>query len=256
MRFLILGLLPWLALGAQADEPAIIAKARAYLGSESALAQVRSLHFVCRVIRSNPDFPGDLTKEIVSPADIFFEKPSRERIAIKGDKQFIETVIDGYDGWQRKTALGSPPGVQLAFIGPGLMENLQADAWENLYFYRGIETVGGTAEDRGLAAIDGIACEEVVFTHSPSIVYFRYFDQATGRLVYTRTAGGAEIREKGEIVVGGIRFPQSIVITQKNGEGKVETSTYRFDKIFVNEALADSLFTVPLGPAGDYPTQR
>ena len=247
MRYLILGLLTWLTLGVtRAEEPAIIAKARAYLGPESALTQVHSLHFVCRVIRINPDYPDDLTRAAVSPADIYFEKPSRERIAIRGDKQFVETVVDGYDGWQRKTALGSPPGVQLAFVGPALLENLQADAWENLYFYRGIETVGGSVEDRGPATIDGVACEEVVFTHSPGIIYFRYFDLATGRLVFTRTTGGAEIREKGEIVSGHIRFPQSIVIAQKNGDGRLETSTYSFDKILVNEALPDSLFAVPL----------
>jgi len=256
MRFLILGLLPCLALGARADEPAILARARAYLGPESALAAVHSLHFVCRVIRADPDFPDDTSKAVVNPADIYFEKPSRERIAIKTDKQFVETVIDGDDGWQRKTVFGPPKGVQLSFIGLSLLENLQADAWENLYFYRGIEAVGGTLEDRGPATMDGIACEEIVFSHSASIVYFRYFDRATGRLVSTRTASGAAIREKGEIISGGIRFPKAIVISQKNAEGKGESTTYSFDQVLVNEALPDSLFTVPLGPVVDSPSNH
>ena len=48
----------------------------------------------------------------------------------------------------------------------------------------------------------------LVFIHSDEIIFTRYFDKANGRLVKTVTDNKSEIREEGEIIVSGIRFPR------------------------------------------------
>jgi len=230
----------------RADEPAIVAQARAYLGPEGALAGIQTLHFTGKYVQTNPDFPNDRTKDTSRTVDIFFEKPWRERIVVRAAGKVLETALDGYDGWQRATDPADPTATRLVLLGAEVTENLRADTWENLYFFRGLTAVGGRVEDDGAATVDGVACDKVAFIHSPSIIYYRYFDQATGRLVVTETAAGVTIRETGEILAGGIRFPGVIITRQKTQGGKEAVSTYSFDKIAVNEALPDSYFSVPL----------
>jgi outer membrane lipoprotein-sorting protein len=249
MKMPILALFAAAALlipAAHADEPAIIAKARAYLAPESAFAAMQTLHFTGKYVQSNVDFPDDRTKDVTRSVEIFFEKPSRERIVVTVPGKVIETAVDGYDGWQRTRDPADPTSARRVLLGAEVTENLRADTWENLYFYRGIERVGGRVEDDGAAIVDGVACEKVAFIHSPTIVYFRYFDQATGRLVVTATAAGVTIREKGELISGGIRFPRQIITRQSDSTGGMRTSTYTFDSVAVNESMPDSFFTVPL----------
>jgi hypothetical protein len=127
---------------------------------------------------------------------------------------------------------------------------LRADVWENLGYYRGIEAEGGRVEDQGPATIDGVACEKIAFIHTANVVYYRYFDQATGRLVYTETAGGLKIREEGAIEAGGIKFPQKITtIEPTSAPGATPRSTtLSIDHVTVNEVFPASLFEVPLPP--------
>jgi hypothetical protein len=249
MKSLVLGLIAAAAAAApivRADEPAIIAKARAYLASESAIAAVRTLHFTGTVIQKSADFPNDRTKDKTNAVEIFFEKPWRERIVIMIPGRVVETALDDFDGWQRSRDAANPGSPHVVLLDAEVTENLRADTWENLSFYRGLEQVGGKVEDEGAATVDGIACEKVGFIHSPEIAYHRYFDQSNGRLLLTETAAGVKIRERGEIMAGGIRFPQAIVTRQMTSSGQEQFTTYSFDKIAVNEPLSDDLFTVPM----------
>ena len=134
------------------------------------------------------------------------------------------------------------------------IEALRADVWENLFYYRGIEADGGTIEDQGPATIDGVACEKIAFIHSANIIYFRYFDQATGRLVFTETtetSAGLKIREQGPdlTVASGIKFPAKIITTQKLPTGVPRLVTLTAEHITVNDVYAESSeFAVPLPP--------
>ena len=132
--------------------------------------------------------------------------------------------------------------------------------WENLGYYRGIEAEGGSVADQGPATIDGVACEKVAFTHSPTVVYYRYFDQATGRLMYTETAGGLKIHEEGSQESGGIRFPQKIITTEPppaavpgQAPSAPRNTTLTIDHVTVNEVFPASLFAVPLPPLPSRP---
>ena len=88
-----------LSAGATAKaEPAIIAKARAFLGSEAALNGVTSIHFVGTLTTEDPVDPK---KQTTAPLDIIFQKPDRQRIQASGPRIVEVTAIDGYDGWKR-----------------------------------------------------------------------------------------------------------------------------------------------------------
>ena len=96
-------LLPLLALvlghsGAIAAEPAIIAVARAYIGSEAALNSVKTLHYYGELSIEGTESETPISVEII------FQKPYRQLSMIKSERGNEETVLDGYDCWQRVIA--------------------------------------------------------------------------------------------------------------------------------------------------------
>ena len=257
MKYLLLSLTAvfWAGLSpAQADEPAIIAKARAYLGSDAALDAVSSVHLSGTVSGENPS--NVISKSWTASVEIIFQKPWQESLMIRYPTQIVHTALDDFEAWQHiqehtnpgQTVIDVTRASNLIVFNALQVKNLRADTWNNLYFYRGIERVGGTITDEGPATIDGVACEKIVFYHSPAIIYTRYFDLATGRLVFTQTRAGTRIRESGEIMAGGIRFPRTIMSSETSSKGGVISSTYHFDKVVLNESFPESSFSVPLLP--------
>lgn len=226
---------------AYAAEPAIIAKARAYVGPEAALDGLKSVHFVGTLITADPKEP---TKEIRAGMEIIFQRPDQQRIKSTSDTTIEVTALDGYDGWQRIEDAKNPAKWQQTLLGTDQIKRLRANTWENLAFYRGIDRRGGRLEDLGPQTIDGVACQKIAFIHAPNIVFNRFFELTTGRLVYTETESGGNIRETGEIRAGGLRFPKSIVTSMK-GSGGTQTVTINFDKITVNESFPSTMFAVP-----------
>jgi len=130
----------------------------------------------------------------------------------------------------------------------GDIKGLRASTWENLYFFRGLKGDGAVV-DKGPATIEGVVCERVDFVHGPDLVFERYFDRDTGRLVFTMR-GQETIREAGEIRVDGIRFPKTIVSVTKTASGKDMVSTVTFESIVLNEPAGSEMFAVPnIAPA-------
>lgn len=231
-----------LALGAVAAEPPIIAKARAFVGTEKVLNELKSVRYVGTLATADP---ADPSKQTRATMEIIFQKPEQQCIIATSDKAIETTALDGYEGWQRVQDPKDPTKWRQSLLGPDQIKRLRANTWENLAYFRGIEKVGGRLEDQGTATIDGVTCQKLAFIHSPSIIFYRYFDLATGRLVYTETESGGSIREQGEVVVHGVRFPRSIVTQTKNREGKLVTVTITFDKISINEPFPAKQFAVP-----------
>ena len=232
---------------ARADEPAIVTKARAYLGSESALNAATSVRMTGSMATVDP-----AGKPMQIAVDIVFQKPFQESITVLQANRVVHTSLDGYDASQQ-----SQDGVpnqkeidyknkpwRLTVLGGDQVKTLRVDVLENLFFYRGVLRVGGQIEDRGPATADGKTTEKVAFIYAPNFVYIRHFDPDTGRLVYTESESGTQIREQGEIMAGGIRFPKVIEVTE-NLNGTPSKKTYTFDKVTVNETYPDSLFAIP-----------
>jgi hypothetical protein len=221
-------------------EPAVIGLARAYLGPESTLEGIASIHYYGTLDRVDPDHAGG---PIHSTLDLIFVKPLRQRLIVRQETTTITTVLDGYDAWDFLQDNSDPTKHRLKWLPAGDIKVLRANTWENLYFFRGREG-GATVADKGPATIDGIACERVDFSHGPGIVYERYFDRDTGRLVLT-VRGPETIRERGEIRVDGLRFSKAIVSVTKTASGKDLVSTVSFTKIVLNEPEGPEVFAVP-----------
>lgn len=231
-----------LVASVRAAEPAIIAKARAFVGSEAALEAVRSVHYVGTLVTSDPADPAKQTRAAM---EIIFQKPEQQRIMATSDKTIEVTALDGYEGWQRIQDAADPSKWRQTLLGTEQIKRLRANTWENLSFFRGIERLGGRVEEQGTKEIDGVMCQKIAFIHAPAIVFYRYFDIATGRLVFTETEAGGTIREQGEMIVDGVRFPRSIVTATKNAKGELQTVTINFEKIVLNQTFPAQQFRVP-----------
>ena len=228
---------------ATAAELPIIAKARARLAPDAVLDAVKSIHYTGTIISADPKDPA---KEIRQPIEIILQKPMQQRVIITSPDTIEINALDGYDGWRRAISAKDPTKWQQTQLGPEQVKELRADVWENLAFFRGIERVGGSVQDKGPVTMDGVPCEKVAFIHDTGIVYYRYFNRATGDLVDTKTGNeDNSIREQGEIMAGGIHFPKAIVMKQ-TVNGKLTTRSITFDKITINETFPESLFAVPL----------
>lgn len=232
-----------LALTARAAEPAIIAKARAYLGAEAALNAVQSIHFVGTLVKPDPANPD---KTVRSAIEIIFQRPERQRVVETSDKMIeITAMPDGYEGWIRREDPANPAGWKQTTLNAAQIKLNRASTLENLAFYRGIERQGGRIEDQGAATTDGVACEKIAFIYAPDNIFYRYFDVATGRLVLTQTASGSAIREQGQMTASGVRFPKTLVQTMPLPDGTTRTITLNFESVTVNETLPAELFAVP-----------
>lgn len=233
-----------LVSGAHAAEPAIIAKARTFLGTEAALTAVKSVRYSGTVVTT---LSGDATKSTRESVEIIVQKPDQQRVTATSDKTIEINGLDGYEGWQRVQDSGNPKNWRQVIFKPDVLKRIRAQARENLMFFGGLERSGGTYEDLGAQTVDQIACRKISFVHGPGIVFHRYFDVATGRLVQTETDDGTTTREQGELVVNGVRFPKAMTITAKLADGQSKTTVITFDKITVNESFPAAMFAVPAG---------
>lgn len=231
-----LGVLP----GLHAEDP-LIAKARSFLGPEATLDAVRSLRMLGQLEVVDGDNPGSGGARL----EILFQKPDRQRITATSDARTEVTALDGYDAWSRVADVQAQGKWQVTLLGPEQIKRLRANTFENLSFYRGLESRGARVEDRGAATVEGVTCRKFAFIHAPDIVFTRSFDIATGRLVLTETDSGTKIREEGEILSGGLRFPQRIVTVNSLPDGKFRTLRVTFTEITVNPELPADAFSMP-----------
>lgn len=242
VRLPLVLLVAWVAGAAYGAELPIIVKARAQLGPDAALNAVQSIRYVGTI--SSLD-PSDPKKQTSAGIEIIVQKPHEYRVTVTSAKIIDATGLDGYDGWNRRTAVGDPKRWQQTLQGSDQIKRLRANAWENIAFYRGAALEGVTVKDMGRTTVDGVACEKVAFIHDPNIIYYRYFAESNGRLVLSETESGGTIREEGEILVDGIKFPKKLISVAKNDQGKPQTVVITFDKITLNQKFPESVFAVP-----------
>lgn len=234
--FLAVALLPSL----RAELP-IITLARAYVGPDAVLDSVEALRMVgeLEVVESGATAPGTASIEIV------FKKPDRQRITATSEAKTEITALDGYDAWSRVSDSTNPSAWQVSLLGADQIKRLRANTFENLAFYRGLESRCARIEERGTSKVDGVECRKLAFIHGPDIVFLRSFDPATGRLMLTETDSGTQIREEGELRSGGLRFPKRIVTTNTLPDGSTRSIRVTFTQIDVNPVIGDEIFALP-----------
>ncbi|HXA14466.1 MAG TPA: hypothetical protein VNW23_05010 [Opitutaceae bacterium] len=231
---------------ALASPDAVIAQARAALGSERLLDGIHSIHFSGKLASQErvKDKDGkEITRPFNATIDIIFQKPYRQRVVLVSYKGTEVTALDDYEAWRRLEDATNASRWSLTLLDKEQIKRLRASTWENLAFFRGIERSGGNVEDLGPVTIDGHSCEKLAFVHDPGIAFYRYFDAATGQLLLTELESGDSIREEGELVVNGVRFPKKLIYTTKDPASIVIITV---DKITLNETFPDSLFAVPM----------
>lgn len=231
-------------LASTPEADALLAKARAYLGGAAALDAVNSIHFFGGIemveTPAGPSNPGKSSIEII------FQKPCQHRLVVSSEKSVDITGLDNYFAW-RRVEPASGARVQNIPMGKEQTKRLRANTWENLYFWRGVQQHGGEIIDRGETEIDGIKCRKLAMNYGPGIEFIRSFEIATGRLVLTETFPVGIIREEGEKIVAGVRFPQRLIATSASGpDGKTRVITITFDRIALNETFPASTFEQPL----------
>ncbi len=241
----VLCLLPALSVhAASPDIEKVISRARATVGTEGALSKLQSIHYVGTLTTTSTDEKGVSTPVKVA-LEIIFQRPYRQRIVATSDNKIEITALDDYEAWQREQDPADSTRWQMTLLSSDQIKRLRANTWENLSFFRGIEERRGKVEDHGSAKVDGKNTRKLTFDHGDGIVFTRYFDDASGRLLLTETENGVNIREEGEHTVSGVRFPRKIISTSKLPDGSERIVTIVFDKITVNQTFADSLFAVP-----------
>ncbi|RME66773.1 MAG: hypothetical protein D6781_14555 [Verrucomicrobia bacterium] len=225
------------AASAEAEE--IIARARAHIGRDEVLDAVQSIRFTGTILMEN-GLSGDI--------EIIVRKPMHQRVEITLGRVREITGLSDYDGWRKLEPIGSPEDWQLTLLEAPQIQRLRANTVENIGFFKGTELDGGRVEVLGEEEVDGVPCVKVSFKHGRFVEFVRYFDRETGKLVLTKVDDGSVLREKGEMIVDGIKFPKELETTTPAGK-----STIVFTRIQVNEEFPDALFDVPLlmpGKAG------
>jgi len=236
------------SLFADARVDAWITKARAAVGPETALNGIRSIHFKGTLETTEAPPAGETGpgKPLRLAIDIVFQKPFQQRMVLRSDKVVETTALDGYDAWMRRADATDEKKWAISLLEKERIKRLRANTWENLNFYAGLSQRGGSVEIVGEKDVDGRACVVLKFSHAENIFFTRYFDKASGRLVKTDTENGGEIREEGELLVQGLRFPKKLI--NKSPEGQLAIIT--FESVTLNETFPDDVFAVPALPVG------
>ena len=158
-------------------EPAIIAKARAYLGKESALNGVDSLRYVGTMTATDAATPD---KQDRSAIEISFQKSYQQLIVVTSEKIVDTTGLDNYEAWRRTHEVANPAKWKQANLDRNQIKRLRAETWENLSFLRGDARSEVRVEDRGAAKVDGIACQKIAFVHDEASPLARQADCLIG----------------------------------------------------------------------------
>jgi hypothetical protein len=222
-----------LPLHAQDEPTAVINRAREFLGGSRVLDTVNSLRLVGRITDSANGVTGDI--------EIIFQRPLQQRIVVSVGDNVVTTALNDYEGYRRIHPRADPNLFTMSLFGAGEVARARANTLENLNFFgnRGARTLRRIGGER--TTVEGAAVDRVDFDYGNGVVFTRYFDRSTGRLVLSETEGGAKIREEGEMRVNGIRFPRKVIISQPDGARQ----EIEFSEIQVNTPFPASTFEIP-----------
>lgn len=246
MKSLLHLLLPLVLLtgSVRAEADGIISLARSFLGSEAALNAVSSVTYQGTLVSSSTNAAGEV-QSTTAVIEILFAEPFYQRIRITSPTRTETTALDDYEAWQLIENPDNASQWRMTLLDTAQVRRLRANTWENLSFFRGIERIGGDIEDLGRVEIDGQRLHKVAFDHGYGIVFYRFFDPVTGRLVLSETDTGARIVESGQNIIDGVRFPDRVVTTSTRADGSEQRVEVTFESIEVNAAIPRSLFRVP-----------
>lgn len=194
----------------------VIEKARAQLGSESALNNVKSLRYSGTVkihVDQDPENPESAPRVVEGKTVLILEKSAsgayRQRHEFNTEEIEEITVLNGYNGW-RYVRSKADNEWRFTNFSPDLLLRFQVTTAESLGFFHGYKGLFGKVEDLGTEQWNGKNARVLRFRYDEYIFFDRIFDASTSKLLATRDSNGVEIVEEGDQVVEGIRFPKIV----------------------------------------------
>ncbi len=211
----------------------VIAKAREYLGGEEKLESIRTIQY-----QGVFESPLSSSSGYIS---IYLRKPLMQRMEVLNGSVTETTAINDFEGWKRSVDNTNPNEWAFVILTLSELKRMRANTWENLNFFTGIERLRGRVINKGPTRKDSQDAYLLIFEYDEGLYYERYFNIETGELISTINNNGVEIKEVGEIVVDGIRFPEKVITLVDGDIANIVT----FMEILINEELDESLFDIP-----------
>lgn len=218
---------------AKVDE--VIARARAYIGSEEALTSVKSLYKKANILYSDGNS---------GTAEITFMKPLFHKfIGVVNENKEI-SALDETEGWRKTEVVGQPEAWSLDLYDVGEILHLQANVREELGFFQRPTPRGATVEFVETRMVDDIECDILHYDYGDGIWFRRCFEVGTGKLILSINDKGVRFVPDGELEVDGIKFPAKVTTIFQSPYG-VETLELSFSKIELNRNFKEESFKIP-----------
>lgn len=213
---------------------AILKKARDYIGRESDLRKIKSIRYFGKITNEEGD---------EGTVEIYIRAPYQQLQIVTLNETVSEFGLDDYVAWRKVYLAGKPDNYQLYPATAEQLKRTRANAFENLNFFSTETTYTRKIDYLGTDTFEGKQVEKVKIRYG-KVFFIRYFDSSTGELLYSEIENGEGIKERGEMIVDGIRFPKGVA-NFLNGD---QVSFVEFELIEVNPEVDDSLFAQPALP--------
>lgn len=240
---------------AAADLQTVIERARAAVGPESVLKNVKSITFEAEVFDADgkkisdvvlqfkrPYFERDFVRrtETVKQDEFYYPEEGVPAPATKTVTYEIETRSDGNEGVRiiRNLTDGTR---RVDFLPPADVISRRDFASANLDFYRKPE--GGNVALKGTEKEDGKELNVLDYTYAGGLKIERAFDAKTGALYRTKTANDTTYECGEKMAVGALTFLDGSRTSAADGSSR---STFKFSKILVNDELPDEMFRITI----------
>lgn len=221
-------------LGAQEVDPkAIIDRARATVGAESALNNHVTLRLVGRLEPADRKMPS-ATLLIVA------RKPCSQRMEIRVDDIVETTILKGKKACIIRSNLAADASQMRDLTGPEL-ERIRYSTRQFFKYFRPDHRRGEQVSFAGIEPRHGQRCYKLSYRYPDGLETIRFFSLEDDRLVSTITGNGVESIGSGARVVDGIKFPERI----EYHENDRKLHTIVFEEIEVNQRLTLGIFDIP-----------
>lgn len=226
-------LFPLCANGSDVD--AIIERARASVGSETALNRLVTLQLSGWIEPTDSQLTG-------AAILIIARKPCSQRMEVKINDLVETTILSGGSGCIIRSNLSdADTRSQMRVMSEAERQRVAFSTRQLFNFYMADVHNGERIRYGGIEQRRGLRCHKLLYAYPDERFTTRYFALNDHALISTVTDQGVESVEIGARVVAGIKFPRRIEYYQNN----TMLHTIVLNTIEVNQPLQRGIFTIP-----------
>lgn len=221
-------------LSAQETDPkVIIDRARATVGTESALENLVTLRLVGRLEPADRKMPS-------AAILIVARKPCSQRMEIRVDDIVETTILKGKKACIIRSNLDAEASQMRELTGPEL-ERIRYSTRQFFKYFRPDHRRGEKVTLAGIERRHGKRCYKLSYRYPDGLETIRFFSLEDDQLIATITGNGVESIGKGTRVVEGIKFPEKM----EYHENDRKLHTVVFEEIYANQPLTAGIFDIP-----------